>query len=235
MDEVVSRILTDQAGKVLFEDNADTPQNPASLTKMMTLYIVFRDLALDRWITVPEKAVVRRIPGKVPQSNMGLRAGQRVSVMDLVLGMIVPSANDAAATIAQTVAPGGFVEMLNQEGRALGLASTRFASPSGLGDGTTNVRDMALLARQLWAVFPQYRSLYSVGSFAFNGKTLKTTNTLLDQRPSLVGMKTGTLPNLRRHLAAIDQQETGTTVAVVMNAANRKQRDALTAEVLNRT
>lgn len=104
---MISSILVNSEGKILQEENADEPQNPASLTKLMTLWIVFGALSFDRTIIVPEHAEIRKRPGKIGQSNMGLKAGSQVSVMDLVLGMIVPSANDAAMTVVHVLGPDG--------------------------------------------------------------------------------------------------------------------------------
>ncbi|MGP5019446.1 D-alanyl-D-alanine carboxypeptidase family protein, partial [Vreelandella alkaliphila] len=154
----VARLVTDQEGNVLLAEHADTLFNPASLTKMMVLYLVFRSLPLSTMITVPNAAVVKRLPGRVPQTSMGLREGQIVSVADLVLGMILPSANDAAVTIAHHFGIDSFISQLNDEAVQLGLVATRFVSPSGIGKGKTTVRDMALLARRLWQDFPEYRS-----------------------------------------------------------------------------
>ncbi|MGP9571109.1 Mur ligase family protein [Halomonas sp. KG2] len=225
MTNEVARLVTDQEGNVLLAEHADTPFNPASLTKMMVLYLAFRRLPLSTMITVPKAAVVNRVPGRVPQTNMGLREGQVVSVADLVLGMILPSANDAAVTIAHHFGADDFVSQLNKEAAKLGLKSTHFATPSGIGKGTTTARDMALLARRLWQDYPAYRSFFSIGSFVFNGKTRRNTNELLSNVSGVLGMKTGTTAGLRRNLATVVQRDGKTVFAVVLNAADKAERD----------
>lgn len=231
---MISKILTDAEGRILFEDGAGVLQNPASLTKLMTLYLVFRDLPFDRMVTVPASAVVRRRPNRVPQSNMGLLAEQKVSVMDLVLGMIVPSANDAAATIAAALDTQDFPELLNVEAAELGLKNTRFATASGLGQGETTARDMVFLSRRLWADFPQYRTLFSIGSFSFNGRRFRTTNDLLFKIKGMAGLKTGTTKELRRNLAAVVAQGDKTFFSVVLNCPDKKTRDQHTSDMMNR-
>jgi len=232
VSEPLARLVTDEEGQVLLAEAADVPLNPASLTKLMVLYLVFRDLDMARMAEVPEAAVVRRRPGRVPQSNMGLKAGQRVSVSDLVLGMIVPSANDAAVTVAHLFGAEGFVERLNAEAAALGLRETRFASPSGLGNGTTTARDMAMLSRRLWQDFPAWRSLFSVGSFHFNGRSRRNTNDLLFSFPGMVGLKTGSTATLRRNLATVVERDGRTLFGIVLNAADKAERDRAMTDAL---
>lgn len=224
----------DQEGSVLLAEHADARFNPASLTKLMVLYLVFRSLPFSTMIKVPKEAVVKRVPGQMPQTNMGLREGQVVSVADLVLGMILPSANDAAVTIAHHFGADDFVSQLNKEAVKLGLKSTHFASPSGIGKGITTVRDMALLARRLWQDYPAYQSLFSVDFFVFNGKTLRNTNDMLFKHSNVVGMKTGTTADLRRNLATVAQKDGETLFAIVLNAANKAERDSLMGEIIDK-
>ncbi|WP_176483404.1 serine hydrolase [Halomonas sp. JB37] len=234
MTNEVARLVTDQEGNVLLAEHADAQFNPASLTKMMVLYLVFRTLPLSTMITVPNAAVVKRVPGRVPQTNMGLKEGQSVSVADLVLGMILPSANDAAVTIAHHFGADDFVSKLNEEAVKLGLQNTQFASPSGIGKGTTTARDMALLARRLWQDYPAYRSFFSIGSFVFNGKTRRNTNELLSTVSGVLGMKTGTTAGLRRNLATVVHRDEKTVFAVVLNTANKAERDSSMIEIIEK-
>lgn len=230
---MISSILVNSKGVVLKEDNADIVQNPASLTKLMTLWLTFDALALDRVVTVPDHAEIRKQPGKIGQSNMGLKAGMKVSVLDLVLGMIVPSGNDAATTVAHVLGPdGAFLEKMNAEALRMGLTNTRFISPSGLGRGESTARDMAILARRLHDDYPHYRSMFGIGSFAFAGRRYKTTNTLALSNRHITGLKTGTLSNLHRCLAASASRRGVTVFSVVMNCPDRACRDTLTSKLL---
>lgn len=132
---MISRVLLDVSGKVIVEENADRVLNPASLTKMMTRYLIFSTLPFSHEVVLPEDAVVKVVPGKIPQSRVGLRAGQLVTVGDLVLSMIVASGNDAAKTAAWAVKPQGFLDLMAKTARRLGLHSTNFANASGLPGG----------------------------------------------------------------------------------------------------
>jgi D-alanyl-D-alanine carboxypeptidase (penicillin-binding protein 5/6) len=232
MTSECSCYAVDQNGKIVISEHENKQFNPASLTKLMVLYIVFRDLPLNKFLEVPESAVVKNETGRTPQSNMNLKAGQKVAVLDLVLGMIVASANDAANTIAYFYGTEKFVDLLNSEARKLGLFATVFRSPSGIGQGTTTGADMACLAKAIWEEFPAYRSFFSIGTFNFNGKRYKNTNQMLFKDSRVIGLKTGTTGHLRRNLITIFQQDGTTLFIVVLNAKDKQERDDVTARAL---
>lgn len=220
---MISRLLIDHSGAARFAEHADEPHNPASLAKMMVLYLAY-EAGLSGTTVVSRKAA------KTPGSTARLRAGQTASLLELALGMIVASGNDAAVAMAEHHGP-DFIERMNVKAAALGLTRTVFRTASGLfeEDQITTARDMACLALRLYQDFPDQRCLLGIGSMALNGKRLKNTNTLLFRMP-LTGMKTGRTPEGLRHLVA----STNCVIGVVMGCPDKMTRDAEMAALLAR-
>ena len=184
------------SNQILVNQNGDARMEPASLTKLMTAYLAFDaikhgTITLEQKLSVPA-AAVRYISG---ESRMLLKAGQTVSVDDLLHGLIVQSGNDAAFTLAVNIAGSvaGFVDMMNQEAKRLGMNNTHFANPVGLPDAQhySNAYDLALLAAAILRDYPQHYPLFSVRSYTFNNVTQANRNRLLWLDPYADGMKTG--------------------------------------------
>ena len=200
--EVVARqaILMDMAtGKVLFEKNADEPTSPASMSKMMTAYMVFerlRDgrLSLDDTFLVSETAW-RKGGAKSGSSTMFLDPGKRVRVEDLLRGIIVQSGNDASIVIAEGLAGSeqAFAEEMTQRGRQLGLTNSVFKNATGWPDPghEMSVRDLALLAKRTIEDFPEFYHYYSERNFTYNGIRQINRNPLLYKDMGADGLKTG--------------------------------------------
>ena len=187
-------LLDAQTGHELASLKPDTAVAPASLTKLMTAYVVFNtlgqgQLSLDDEVTVSEKA------WRTPGSRMFIEVGKRVAVEDLLLGMIVQSGNDASVALAEHIAGSEavFAEMMNQYARALGMHSTNFVNATGLpnDDHYTTARDLATLARAIIDDYPEYYRWYSVKEYEFNDIKQPNRNNLLWRDPSVDGMKTG--------------------------------------------
>ena len=187
-------VLDASTGDVLSAVNADEVNHPASLSKMMTLYLTFQalesgQLKLDQLLPVSARAA-----NKAP-TKLGLRAGQTISVQDCILGMITKSANDAATVVAEKL--GGsedhFVEMMNAEGKLLGMTHTRFGSASGLPDpnDATTARDIGKLAMALYRDFPRQAPYFATREFTFRGRLVRGHNRLMDRYPGMDGLKTG--------------------------------------------
>jgi len=184
------------SNQILVNQNGDARMEPASLTKLMTAYLAFDaikhgTITLEQKLSVPA-AAVRYISG---ESRMLLKAGQTVSVDELLHGLIVQSGNDAAFTLAVNIAGSvaGFVDMMNQEAKRLGMNNTHFANPVGLPDAQhySNAYDLALLAAAILRDYPQHYPLFSVRSYTFNNVTQANRNRLLWLDPYADGMKTG--------------------------------------------
>lgn len=184
------------SNQVLVNQNGDIRMEPASLTKLMTVYLAFDaikhdTITLEQTLRVPA-AAVRDISG---ESRMLLKAGQSVSVNELLHGLIVQSGNDAAITLAVNIAgsEAGFVDMMNQEAKRLGMNNTHFANTVGLPDAQhySSAYDLALLAAAIVRDYPQHYPLFSVRNYTFNNVTQANRNRLLWLDPYADGMKTG--------------------------------------------
>jgi serine-type D-Ala-D-Ala carboxypeptidase (penicillin-binding protein 5/6) len=185
------------SGQVLAEHISDEPVEPASLTKLMTAYVVFealqkKQITLEQTFTVSERA------WRMPGSRMFVEPGMQVPVLDLLKGMIVQSGNDATTVLAEGL--GGtveqFVAMMNAQAKALGMNNTGYRNPEGLtADGhTTTARDLATLAMRLMRDFPEYVPLYAIKHYRYPGTPAANDtnrNLLLFRDPSVDGLKTG--------------------------------------------
>jgi D-alanyl-D-alanine carboxypeptidase len=187
-------VLDNRSGAILAEANADEQRHPASLTKMMTLYIVFealRDgrLSLDSRVPFSEDAASR------PPSKLGIPAGNSISVEQAILALVTRSANDVAAAVGERL--GGseerFAQMMTLRARGLGMTRTTFRNASGLPDyeQVTTARDMATLGRRLMADFPNRYHYFSVGQAQFGGMRIRNHNRMLESYEGVDGIKTG--------------------------------------------
>lgn len=222
-------ILADvDTGTVLFEQDADQRLEPASLTKVMTLYLVYEAMAsgrlkLDEMLPVSERAW--RLEG----SKTFVKVGDRVKVEDLILGIAVQSGNDACLVMAEHLggSESGFAQMMNAKAKALGLTGSHFVNASGLPDENhyTTARDMFRLAQALLRDFPQFAHFVQKKEYTFNGITQYNRNRLLWKDPSIIGMKTGHTNSAGYCLIAANEKEGQRLVAVIMGAASVKVRE----------
>ena len=188
-------VMDARTGKVLHGVNADTRVHPASLTKMMTLYIVFDEVRRGR-LSLDQKVTVSQHAASEPPSRLGLRAGQKIEVRYLIRAAAIKSANDAATALGEAVAGSEerFAARMNQYARAMGMTRTTFKNANGLTrDGhMSTARDMAILGRRLVYDFPQYYNIFSRNSTSAGIATVQNTNRrLLDAYPGADGIKTG--------------------------------------------
>ena len=207
--------------------NADSRLAPASLTKLMSAYAIFRALReeqvrLDDQVTVSEKA------WRTPGSRMFIEVGTRVSVQDLLLGMIVQSGNDASVALAEHVAgtESVFAEVMNQYASALGMHSSSFRNATGLPDENhySTARDLATLARAIVTEFPDYYEWYSVKEFQYGEIKQNNRNSLLWRDSSVDGMKTGHTDDAGYCLISSAKRDGMRIIAVVLGTASAKAR-----------
>lgn len=217
------------SGAVLHRENADTLNYPASLTKMMTLYLVFESLdhgvvSLDTKLPVSRQAASR------PPSKIGLRAGEKIALGDAVRLMAVKSANDVATTIAEyfSGSESAFAQLMTSRARALGMRNTTFRNASGLPDRRqrTTARDVATLALAIYERFPHYTHFFATRSATWRGKRYRNTNRLLGVYPGMNGIKTGYISASGFNLAASVERDGFHIVAVVMGGETSKRRNA---------
>lgn len=200
---------------------------PASLTKLMSAYVVFRSLkeeqiALEDLVTVSEKA------WRTGGSRMFIEVGKRVSVEDLLLGMIVQSGNDASVALAEHIAgtEAVFAQMMTQHAAALGATASQFKNATGLPDPDhySTARDMSLIARAIIREFPDYYRWYSVKEYEYNGIKQKNRNALLWRDDSVDGMKTGSTDDAGFCLVSSAERDGMRLVSVVLGTASAKSR-----------
>jgi D-alanyl-D-alanine carboxypeptidase len=222
-------VLDTNSGKVLHADKADEPRHPASLTKIMTLYLLFERLdagkiRLDSPLPVSEHASVQA------PTKLGLKPGQTIEVEDAIRGMVTKSANDAAVTVAEAI--GGsehdFAELMTAKARAIGMSHTVYHNASGLPDDeqVTTARDQATLGRAIQDRFPRYYKYFATPSFTWQGETLRNHNHLLGRVEGMDGIKTGYTQASGFNLVASVRRDDRHIVSVVMGGTSAGARDA---------
>jgi D-alanyl-D-alanine carboxypeptidase (penicillin-binding protein 5/6) len=230
-------ILTDfHTGQVLHESNADQRMEPASLTKLMTAYVVFNELRAGR-VHLNDKVTISENAWRTGGSRMFCDVHSQVALQDLLLGMIVQSGNDASVALAEHVAGNeqAFADLMNQHAKALGLTGSHFVNSPGLPhpDHYTTARDVATLARALVREFPQYYKWYSQRDFTYNGITQYNRNRLLARDPSVDGMKTGYTESAGYCLVTSALRDDMRLLSVVMGSKSPETRANQSQALLN--
>lgn len=229
-------VINETDGQVITAVNADEPNHPASLAKMMTMYLAFQAIQNGTLKMDQELPVSSWAAAKAP-TKLDLRNGQTITVEDCVLGMITKSANDAATVVAEGL--GGseahFVEMMNAQALLLGMSNTHFANASGLPDpeDSTTARDMSKLAMALYHDFPQFAHLFSTKDFMFRGHLVRGHNNLMDKYPGMDGLKTGFTNASGFNLASTAVKDGRRLFSVVMGGRTAGTRDRLMARLLD--
>lgn len=229
-------LVTDQTtGATLVSRAADERRYPASLTKMMTLYVLFADLergrlALDSPLPVSARAAAQ------PPTKLGLRSGQVVRVEDAIKALVTRSANDAAVVVAEALegSEAAFADRMTQTARTLGMNQTRFRNASGLPDPEqyTTARDMSILGAALQAHHPQYFGYFSTQAFRFRGRTIRTHNRLVERVDGVDGIKTGYIRASGFNVVTSVRRDGRALVAVVMGGRTARQRDRQMEELI---
>lgn len=223
-------------GQVLYADGADRRQHPASLTKMMTLYLTF-EAVRDGRLGLDQKLRVSKHAARQPASKLYLKAGQRVPVRDLIRATAIKSSNDAAMVLAEGIAGSerAFGELMTQRARALGMTNSTFRNPHGLTESghLSTARDMAILARHLYFDFPQFYNIFGRTDDYAAGKRIWTTNRLLKSYRGADGLKTGYTRAAGYNLAASAQRGDKRVVAILLGGRSSAQRNREVARLLD--
>ena len=223
-------------GKEIAALDPDTPLAPASLTKLMTTYVVFKALAQGQ-VQLADEVTVSEKAWRMQGSRMFIEVGKRVSVEDLLLGMIVQSGNDASVALAEHVAgtENVFAELMNQYAAQLGMTASHFLNATGLPmEGhVTTARDLAILARAIIQEFPDYYAWHAVREFTFNDITQSNRNSLLWRDPSVDGLKTGHTEDAGYCLVSSAERDGMRVIAVVLGTASTKARTDGSQALLN--
>ncbi len=240
-----SYLLVDvSANQTLAAREVDVPVEPASLTKLMTQYLVF-DALRSKKIDLKQTLPVSKRAWKMPGSRMFIDPTMQVPVDDLIKGMIVQSGNDATMALAEGV--GGtaerFVQLMNEQAKALGLKSTSYRNPEGLTEAghTTTARDLSILAMRLMQDFPEYMHYYAIKKYRYEGTpTANDTNrnTLLFRDPTVDGLKTGHTDAAGYCLIATAKRDfpnmgSRRLLAIILGAASESARANEAQKLLN--
>lgn len=215
------------SGQILAESKADERMEPASLTKLMTAYVIYKEMENGR-IKLSDPVTVSERAWRMEGSRSFVPVGKQVSVEDLLKGMIVQSGNDATVALAEYV--GGseevFVSMMNQEAKALGFTGTHYMNSTGLPapDHYTTAHDLAVLTRALIRDFPDHYQLYSMRTFTYNGITQHNRNKLLWRDKSVDGVKTGHTESAGYCLVASARQDDMRLISVVLGTDSEDAR-----------
>jgi D-alanyl-D-alanine carboxypeptidase len=221
-------VVDANTGEVLYAKRADSPRYPASITKVMTLYLAYEALAEGRLKMTDQIDNSPRAAAQAP-TKLGLRPGDTNSVDDALRAMAVKYANDIAVAMAEKI--GGtetrFAALMTLRGQELGMTNTRFVNASGLPDSRqiTTARDLAVLSRAVMRDYPQYYSYFSLRQFAFRGQAMNNHNRLLGQMPGVDGLKTGYTNASGYNLAASAVRDGRRLIAVVLGGSSTASRD----------
>ncbi len=229
------------SGYVLSEHNADQPMAPASLTKLMTSYVLAHELAEGRVSNADQVLISREAWAQNPEfagsSLMWIEVGKRVSLADLHLGVVVSSGNDASVAIAEHVAgsEAAFAEYMNRHARELGMAGSHFVNSHGLSaeNHYTTARDLVTISKALISRFPEEYALYKLPEFTFNNIRQYNRNSLLAEDPSVDGLKTGYTADAGYCLVTSARRGNMRLVSVVLGAASERSRKVETRKLLN--
>jgi serine-type D-Ala-D-Ala carboxypeptidase (penicillin-binding protein 5/6) len=222
--------------KILAAKDATARMEPASLTKLMTAYIVFQELAAGK-LKLNEQVTVSEHAWRSEGSRTFIELGKPVSVEDLILGMIVQSGNDATIALAERIAgtEETFAQLMNANAKRLGMVGSHFENSSGLPSPQhyTTARDLSLLANAMIREYPQYYKWFSVREFEHNGIKQQNRNGLLEKDPTVDGLKTGHTDSAGFCLVTSALRDGMRLVSVVMGSASMKARENASAALLN--
>jgi D-alanyl-D-alanine carboxypeptidase len=225
------------SGQVLYSEAADERRYPASLTKMMTLYVLFEDLEKGRVTLETPFKVSPHAAAQVP-TKLGLRVGKTIPVEAAIKALVTRSANDVAVVIAENLAGSepAFAERMTRTARDLGMSSTQFRNASGLPnpEQVTTARDMMMLGTALQVRFPRYYSYFKTRSFTYKGRTYRSHNRLVGRVNGVDGIKTGYIRASGFNVVTSVRRGGRKIVAVVLGGRTAKRRDNHMASLISR-
>ena len=230
-------VIEEDSGRVLFARNADSMRYPASLTKIMTLYLLFEDIAAGH-LTLKSRIPVSKVAAGRSPSKLYLKPGQTISAEQAIYALVTKSANDVATAVAERL--GGseraFAKRMTRKARALGMSRTTFRNASGLPHSKqrSTARDMARLAIAMRRDFPRYFKYFSTKSFNWNGRKFGNHNKLLSKFTGTDGIKTGYINASGFNLVATVTRNNVRLIGVVFGGKTSRSRDAHMMDILER-
>lgn len=220
---------------VLYAQEAGQPWHPASLTKLMTAYVTFEQIAAGK-VSIETPVVISKKAFNEAPSKSGLPVGGALTMQDALYVMLVKSANDVSVAIAETVAgdEASFVALMNDAAARMGLTATHYANANGLHNPAqvTSARDMAVLSLYIRQSFPQYLPIFGTGTVMLNGKKLESENKLLGSFAGTTGMKTGFVCASGLNLVATVQRNGRNLLAVVLGGSSGRDRNERAADLV---
>jgi D-alanyl-D-alanine carboxypeptidase len=228
-------VVDAKSGEILYAKHADSPRYPASITKIMTLYLTFEALASGK-LHPEDKVLVSPHAAAQSPTKLGVRAGDSVTVTEAMDGMATKSANDMAVAMAEKL--GGtesrFAALMTLRAQELGMQNTHFVNASGLPDSRqiSTARDIAILSRAVMRDYPQYYKLFSLQEFTFRGQVMANHNHLLGRMPGVDGLKTGFTNASGFNLAVSAVRDNRRLIAVVMGGPTTALRDQNAEDLL---
>ena len=221
-------VVDAKSGKILYEDQADSKRYPASVAKVMTLYVLFQELQAGNLSLTTKMTVSSHAAAAVP-TKLGLRAGSTISVEDAIKALVTLSANDIARVIAEHISgtESKFAERMTATARAMGMRNTTYRNASGLPDGgqVTTVRDQAILGIAVYQHFSQYYSYFQTTAFKFGGKTYGNHNRVLGYMGAVDGIKTGYINAAGSNLLTAARKDNRHIVIVAFGFNSAAARD----------
>ena len=231
-------VVDANTGQIYYARNADTRRFPASLTKIMTLYMAFEALETGKLTSDQPLSVSRRAAGQAP-SKLGLKVGQTITVEQAINALSVKSANDVATVVGEAIGgtEANFARLMTRRAHALGMTKTTFMNASGLPNSRqkSTARDMAILGKALLVNFPGYYSYFSKLTFKHNERTYRNHNKLLRTYEGMDGIKTGYIRASGFNLVASAERDGVRLIGVVFGGRTGQSRDAHMASLLNRS
>ena len=221
-------VVDAKSGKILYEDQANSKRYPASVAKVMTLYVLFQELQAGNLSLSTKMTVSRHAAAAVP-TKLGLRAGSTISVEDAIKSLVTLSANDMARVIAEHISgtESKFAERMTATARAMGMANTTYRNASGLPDGgqVTTARDQAILGIAVYQHFSQYYNYFQTTSFRYGGKTYGNHNRVLGYMGAVDGIKTGFINAAGSNLLTAARKDNRHIVIVAFGFNSAAARD----------
>lgn len=228
-------VVDAKTGKTLHAVNEDALRHPASITKVMTLYMLFEQMERGKFALDSELSISAHAAAQAP-SKLGLRPGQTITVEDAIKAIVTKSANDVACAIGENI--GGseerFAQMMTAKAHALGMSRTHYANASGLPDPEqlTTAHDLTILARAIQDRFPRYYRYFQTRSFAFRGRVIGNHNHLLGNVEGVDGIKTGYTRDSGFNLMTAAKSDGHQIVAIVLGGRSGASRDHIMAELV---
>jgi D-alanyl-D-alanine carboxypeptidase len=233
-----SFVMDAHSGNILYAKNADARCHPASLTKVMTLYLLFEQLRAGKTTLNSRLPISWHAASQAP-SRLGVKPGETIRVEDAILAIVTRSANDIAVALAEYL--GGteknFAEQMTAKARALGMKETEYVNASGLPDRDqiTSARDQAVLAQHIQSDFPQYFPYFSTEKFAWDGTFIKNHNHLLGKYEGVTGLKTGYTAASGFNLTTTVTRDNKSLIGVVLGGKTAQTRDKEMVAILDRS